>query len=75
MILRLFETVVKVIALVGVMILFCGQTADGFPVIYSIPVIRAVADSIGSLLLWMTDYPLIPAGVGIGALIYCAYKA
>ncbi len=75
MILRFLETVVKVIALAGVMILFCGQTADGFPAIYSIPVIRAVADAIGGLLLWMTNYPLIPGAVGIGAMIYCAYKA
>lgn len=75
MILRFFETVVKVIALAGAMILFCGQTADGFPVIYSIPAVHAVADAIGSLLLWMTDYPLIPGVIGIGALIFCAYKA
>lgn len=73
--LRNLVAVVKVIALAGTIILFCGQTADGFPVIYSIPVIRAVADAIGSLLLLGMDYPLIPAGVGIGAMIYCAYKA
>lgn len=72
--LRNLGAVVKFIALAGAMLLVCGQTADGFPVIYSIPVIHAVADAIGRLFLWGIDYPLIPTGVGIGAMIFCAYK-
>lgn len=72
--LRNLGAAVKFIALAGAMLLVCGQTADGFPVIYSIPVIHTIVDAIGRLLLWGIDYPLIPTGVGIGAMIFCVYK-
>lgn len=68
-------TIVKFIALASVMILFCGTTADGFPLIYSVPPIHAVADALWHLFLLGMEHPLVPTILGIGGMLVCVYKA
>lgn len=68
-------TVVKFIALAGVVMLVCGTTADGFPLIYSVPPIHAVADALWHLFQFGMEHPLVPTILGIGGMLVCVYKA
>ena len=68
-------TVVKFIALAGVVMLVCGTTADGFPLIYSVPPIHAVADVMWAMFQFGMEHPVFPTVLGIGGMLVCVYKA
>ena len=68
-------TIVKFISLAGVVMLVCGTTADGFPLIYSVPPIHAVADAIWWMFQLGMEHPVLPTVLGIGGMIFCVYKA